>query len=163
MRPRVVAGRPPATREEIAFGGKTMEDLGVAVGDTVEVALQDFPRQPYRVVGEVVLNSAAIDDAVTAAEGGLVLADGARRLSFVAGAEGAVGEGTFPQTFLVGLAPGTDREAALEGLERDFPGFVVPPYSSDEIDNLARGCRGCPPSWLASWPCSAWAPSSTPS
>ena len=46
--------------------------------------------------------------------------------------EGAV------NVFLVRLAPGVDRKAAVASLQRDFPGTVLTPYAPPEVENLRR-------------------------
>jgi hypothetical protein len=79
-----------------------------------------------------VLNSAGIDDRITPGEGGLVTSDAATGLA------PDLAEITVPQSFLIRFRQGVDRGDAVAQLERDFPGFVVRPLTSDEIDNVTR-------------------------
>jgi hypothetical protein len=70
--PRVLAGRAPSTAEEIALGRDSLAAVGASVGDTVEVAAADLDPKSFRISGLLVLNSAAIDDRITPAEGGFL-------------------------------------------------------------------------------------------
>lgn len=49
----VLAGRMPATPDEVALGPKTLDDLHVAIGDQVSVATNDDSARKVTVVGEV--------------------------------------------------------------------------------------------------------------
>ena len=58
IRPAIRHGRAPAAPGEVALGAKTLAEVGVDVGDTVELSLTaGGPALPGRVVGEVVLAS----------------------------------------------------------------------------------------------------------
>jgi hypothetical protein len=56
LAPTLLDGRLPAGSDEIALGTRTMTDLGVAIGDTIPVAVVGFTDQlPLRIVGRVVI------------------------------------------------------------------------------------------------------------
>ena len=58
IRPAVARGRPPTSEGEIAVGPKTMDELGLQLGQRVELSMTpDGPTRSGRVVGEVVLAS----------------------------------------------------------------------------------------------------------
>src|SRR5262249_55466448 len=53
----VTRGRPPATSDEVALGRDTMHDLGVGIGDMVDLPPGGGDTtQRFRVVGEAVIN-----------------------------------------------------------------------------------------------------------
>lgn len=128
--PLVLQGRAPRSPEEVALGGVTMDRLGVSIGDTVDVAYQDFPPRTLRVVGRTVLNGAGMNDSVTPGQGVL----------FAAAANDALvrGDPVSAQVHLVRFRPGTDPTAARARLEAAFPGTVVDPLAPNEVENLRR-------------------------
>jgi hypothetical protein len=129
--PPVVEGRAPRGPDEIAFAGHTLEDLGLEVGDRVDVGIDSS--RSLRVTGEVLLNGAGLLDDVEDGEGAL-LPDPAQQL-LVPPDDGAL---SFPGGYLVRLAPDADREAVIERLERAFPRTVVRPLPPSQVDNLER-------------------------
>ena len=52
--PTAVEGRPATGPGEVALGGEVLEDLGLEIGDTVELADESGERRPLEVVGEIV-------------------------------------------------------------------------------------------------------------
>jgi hypothetical protein len=129
--PRVVQGRAPRGPDEVALAGHTMDDLGVQVGDLVEVGIDSF--RPLRVTGQVVLNGAGLLDDLEDGEGAL-LPDAAQQVLVPREDR----ELSFPGAYLVRLDPGADREAALDRLERAFPRTVVRPLPPSQVDNVDR-------------------------
>ena len=129
--PRVVAGRAPSGPDEIAFAGQTLEDLGIAVGERVPVGIDGT--RPLLVTGEVVLNGAGLLDDLENGEGAL-LTDPAQQLLVPPEDR----EQSFPSTYLVRFAPGSDREAAVARLEREHPRTVVGPVTPSQVDNIER-------------------------
>lgn len=131
--PRVAEGRAPRGPDEIAFGGQTMDELGLVVGDTVDVAVGESEAAPLRVTGEVLLNSAGLIDDLDNGEGALLPDPAQQRL--VTPEDRAL---SFPAAYLVRLDPTADRAAELARFERNFPRTVVRPLTPSEVDNLTR-------------------------
>ncbi|CAN5454020.1 hypothetical protein BH10ACT3_BH10ACT3_07770 [soil metagenome] len=77
MRPETLAGRLPTAPDEVALGRVTARDLGVGVGDTIELKAASGATR-LRVVGLAVLPSVAGGDSVGL--GGLVTIDELKRL-----------------------------------------------------------------------------------
>jgi hypothetical protein len=103
--PTIVAGRAPRAADEVALGAKTLDRIGVEVGDTV-AAQPDAGGEPtkLRVVGRVVLPGLGTypgSDKTALGEGALLTRASLRRLGPDFGAG----------PFLVALAPGTTRAA----------------------------------------------------
>jgi ABC-type lipoprotein release transport system permease subunit len=55
VKPSLVSGRIPRKDHEIALGARTLDQLGVDVGNTVHARLESGGTEPLRVVGRVVL------------------------------------------------------------------------------------------------------------
>jgi ABC-type lipoprotein release transport system permease subunit len=53
--PSIVSGRIPRRNDEIALGSRTLDELGLGIGDVVRARLQSGSTMPLRVVGRVVL------------------------------------------------------------------------------------------------------------
>jgi hypothetical protein len=129
--PRVVEGRAPRGRDEIALGGRTMEDLGVGVGDRVDVTIERSA--PLLVSGEVVLNGAGLLDDLDSGEGALLPDPAQQRL-----VPPEERELSFPGAYLLRLDPAADREAVLARLDRDQRRTVLRPLTPSQVDNLER-------------------------
>jgi hypothetical protein len=129
--PRVVDGRAPRGPDEIAFAGRTMEDLGVDVGDRVDVGIESS--RSLLVTGEVLLNGAGLVDDLEDGEGALLPDPAQQRL-----VPPADPPSSFPGAFFVRLDPKADRRAVLRRLDRDFPRTVVRPLAPTQVDNLLR-------------------------
>ncbi len=123
----------PRGPDEIAFGGETMDELGLAVGDTVDVAIAESEDGRLRVTGEVMLNSAGLIDDLDNGEGAVLPDPAQQRL--VPEEDRAL---SFPGAYLVRLDPSADQAAALARYERAFPRTVVRPLTPSEVDNLTR-------------------------
>lgn len=119
-------GRPPAGPGEVVLGGRTMERLGVEVGDQVEArfAGQDLS---LVVVGRAVLHP-AIQFSFTLDEGALLSLEELRRLS-----------PDDPAThFLVRYAEGVDEADAFAALQADWGKTVLRAQPPVEVENLRR-------------------------
>ena len=125
--PAFIAGRAPATADEIALGAKDLSAIGRRVGDRIPVTAGGPPRT-MRIVGEMVLTPAVLNEQVDLGHGALVNPAGFRAL----GADA-------PETvFLVRFRPGVDRTAAMRRLQRDFPGTVLTAVRPADVENLRR-------------------------
>ena len=103
VEPTIVAGHAPRSAGEVALGAKTLDRIGVGIGDTVQ-ARPDAGGSPtpLRVVGRVVLPGLGTypgSDKTALGEGALLTRASLRKLGPDFGAG----------PFLVRLAPGTDR------------------------------------------------------
>jgi ABC-type lipoprotein release transport system permease subunit len=125
--PPLLAGRAPAGPGEIALATKTARDLGVEIGDSIDVAISGTRPRQFRVVGRTVL-SPPVESRL--GEGALLTFAALERLlpDLSAG------------YVLLRIAPNTDREALLDDLRRRFgdPFVVVPRESPDDIVNFGR-------------------------
>jgi hypothetical protein len=123
--PTLVAGRAPHADDEIALGAKTLDLVGVGIGDTVR-AQPDAggPVRRLRVVGRVVLPGLGTypgSDKTALGEGALLTRRELRRL----------GPDFGPGPFLVALAPGTTPAQLARTLARNDPTAV-------EVSGLQR-------------------------
>jgi ABC-type lipoprotein release transport system permease subunit len=123
--PTIVEGRAPRADGEIALGAKTLERVGVAVGDTVR-ARPDAggAARPLRVVGRVVLPGLGTypgSDKTALGEGALLTRAELRRL----------GPDFGPGPFLVVLAPGATRAQLAALVSQGDPAQV-------QVDGLQR-------------------------
>ena len=120
-------GRQPKGPNEIALGSTTLRSLHKQVGDRVIVGGPWF-MESARVVGRAVPYHDRRNDAALPGEGGIVHPTFARRLPI----------GVRPQTFLVRLNPGADRDQAIARLRRDFPGAITISGPPAEVRDLQR-------------------------
>ena len=130
--PAVVEGREPAQPGEAALGAATMRLLGKGIGDTVLVTGADAP-QRLRVVGRVVVSMGDASPAVGPGTGVVAHVDLWSRLDPSRGPAAAA-----PGWFFVRLDPASDRDRAVDQLQRDFPGTVVLPLAQPDLTNLER-------------------------
>jgi hypothetical protein len=130
--PVVVEGREPARPGEVALGATTMRLLGKGIGDTVLVTGADAP-QRLRVVGRVVVSTGDASPAVGPGTGVVAHVDLWSRLDPSRGPAAAA-----PGWFFVRLDPASDRDRAVDQLQRDFPGTVVLPLAQPDLTNLER-------------------------
>jgi ABC-type lipoprotein release transport system permease subunit len=123
----VLDGRPPATTDEIALGTTTMRDLGVAIGDVVEVQATNTFATPRRltVVGTTMVNDTF---EVSPGRGAVTTAD---LMSEIAP------EST-PDPMVVRLMPGSDPTAVRAAVAAQYPAEVLPPTPQGAISNLER-------------------------
>lgn len=130
LSPLVVEGRAPTGPDEIALGGRVMDRLGVAVGDTVEVSLAGGPVE-MDVVGQ-----ALVED-VDASNGGPGKAAIAHESALEALDPEAIA-GANPVWFVVRFGEGVDHAAALERLQQDFPNAVTTSRLPGDLESLDR-------------------------
>jgi ABC-type lipoprotein release transport system permease subunit len=127
--PTMVEGREPRGPDEIALGTRTLRQLGLRLGQTVE--LQDRQSATMRIVGRAPGLPGETDTA--AAGGGVLTLDGLRRLD----PDRSSGYGVF----YVRYAPGADPAAALRSLQRSPSGTeldVMVPKPPSDVENLGR-------------------------
>jgi hypothetical protein len=127
--PTMVEGREPRASDEVALGTRTMRQLGLRLGQTVE--LQDGRSATMRIVGRSA--GLAGETNTAAASGGVLTLDGLQRLDPDPGSGYGV--------FYVRYAPGADSAAALRSLQRSPSGAelnVLPPKPPTDIENLGR-------------------------
>ena len=125
--PPFTRGRAPRTSDEIAFGATTLRELGLGVGDDVEVTNGQL-RHQLRITGQMVLNPSVVNDQVPFGHGALMTLGGLK----------AVHAGAPVNVFLVRFVPRVDRTNALAKLNRQFPGTVLGPLLAPDIENLRR-------------------------
>ena len=155
--PTIVEGRAPRTDDEIALGGKTLDRVGVGLGDTVR-AQPDAggSARTLRVVGRVVLPGLGTypgSDKTALGEGALLTKAELQRL----------GPDFGPGPFLVALAPGATRAelADLAGPGRSDRGPGERPATAVRHRQLRAGPHHAAACWPASWRCSRSRPSPT--
>jgi hypothetical protein len=127
--PTMVEGREPRASDEVALGTRTMRQLGLRLGQTVE--LQDGRSATMRIVGRSA--GLAGETNTPAASGGVLTLDGLQRL----GPDPGSGYGVF----YVRYAPGADPAAALRSLQRSPSGAelnVLLPKPPTDVENLGR-------------------------
>ncbi len=125
--PPMLEGRLPAAPDEIIVGPGTLDDLGKAVGDHVQVTLGGTV--DARIVG-VMVPIATLDGQMTMTRGALMTHEGAAALD--------PQEGVVPSQYLVRFAPGADRASILARLRDEYPGTVVTATVPSDIENLRR-------------------------
>ena len=129
--PPVVAGRPPYAPDEVALGEVTMRDVGVSVGDSVEMRIGERASR-VRVVGRAVFPD--FGDAGQLGSGALLTVDGLARVL----------PSPRKNVFLIRLRDGLDREREFERLRT---GLAPLPARRDQrpsdLENLA-GVGGLP-------------------
>jgi ABC-type lipoprotein release transport system permease subunit len=126
--PTVIEGREPSSSDEIAFGTRTLRQLGLRLGETVQVAAGRSVTM--RVVGRSALVNT---DTVGVGSGAILTLDGLRRLELEPGSGYGV--------FYVRYGPGVDPETAMGSLRRPASGpsqVVVVPRPPSDVENLGR-------------------------
>jgi hypothetical protein len=124
--PVVYEGRDPTARDEIALGARTLGDLGMSIGDTVDVAGADGRKRIFSIVGKVIvpdLDASNFD--VGLGRGGVVSHEA---LSVLGIERSAVATQA-----LVTLAPGADPATFVEPY-----GFEIPSVLPAEVRNYER-------------------------
>lgn len=135
--PSVIDGRAPDGRNEVALGTKTMDALGVHLGDQV-TARGGARTARYRVVGRVVVPS--VGDAQAVADGAVFAGAGLSRLE-------TTNSGSTSASIVVRWRPGVDPVAAARRLDRlrGIVGFGQPGVARVavplDVDRLAQTDR----------------------
>ena len=127
VEPPFTQGHAPRTANEIAFGATTLRELGLRVGDRVEVTNGNVHR-PLLITGQMVLTPSVVNNQVPLGHGSLMTLGGLRSL----------GAGAPVNVFLIRFAEGVNHENALATLNREFPGTVLKPILPPDIENLRR-------------------------
>lgn len=125
MAPTVVEGRVPVAANEIMLGTRTLEDLGLGVGDIVHVSAGDRDAR-LRIVGRGVLPEFA--GAARLGEGGEMTFAGARRL-----APDAIAD-----VVLVRARPGAAGDKLVAELSHSRLGNVYLPAKPSDLVDLGR-------------------------
>lgn len=129
--PEVLAGRLPARAGEISLGPRTLDRLGLEVGDQVDVQSEDDGSSSTLTV----VGSALVGHPVLNGFNGQRLGEGG--VATLEGLAGLVG-GSEPAIFLVNLVEGVDLEEAFAGLQADWGKTVLRPIPPDRVENLRR-------------------------
>ena len=125
----VLSGRRPTKPDEIGLGAATMRELGLSVGDRVEVGGGEAPPATMRVVGKVVVPAGGVDYELGPGRGALVAPEVlTTRYPAVA----------FPLSFVMDLVGGADRERKAAALEQTFPQTVVIAPLPADLRNLRQ-------------------------
>jgi hypothetical protein len=125
--PPFIQGHAPRTSNEIAFGATTLRELGLRVGDRVEVTNGDV-RRSLLITGQMVLTPSVVNNQVPLGHGSLMTLRGLRALDASAPVN----------VFLIRFAEGVNHENALTVLNQEFPGTVLKPILPPDIENLRR-------------------------
>lgn len=123
--PRLLEGALPLRDDEVALGAATAGQLGVAVGDEVEMTLQE-EAGTFTVSGLAVFNLGLQAERI--GEGALVTPSAVERLGGALDANMVV----------VGFAPGSDGETMVAMLRERFGNTVLPPVAPVDVDQLHR-------------------------
>lgn len=129
----ILEGGPPAGAHDAVLAPATAHDLGVAVGDEIEVTAEGAAPVSFRVSG-IFVPPAALSDNVSLSEGVGITSGGLRRAT----PDLPAALSRRAQYFLVLLDPGVDREEALAGLREDFPATLLEPLRTDDIEGMYR-------------------------
>jgi ABC-type lipoprotein release transport system permease subunit len=110
--PPIVDGRRPSQAGEVALGATTMRDLGVDIGDSIDVVSRGGPQARLRVVGQAVLPT--IGEELQLGTGGYTTRHTAARLT---------GEPAAPvddAALYLALEPGADEDALFAAFEAEM-------------------------------------------
>lgn len=127
IRPVITAGREPFRSDEIALGSITMRDLGLTIGDTVDLRSTVAGRRPSTMV---VVGTTIVNDSFESSpgRGGVVTSEWLE----------AIAPELSPDPFVVRLAPDADVQAFGTSLEDRPTGLVSPPTRQGAIRNIER-------------------------
>lgn len=129
--PPLLEGHQAEADRDIVLGGRTLRDLGVAVGDTVEVQIADLTPAQFTVVGSVVMPSSPQSNL---GEGAVISRAGVLSL-------GAPADALAPDLF-VRTTPGADLDAIVATLPTgadDGTGVLALPLDApSDVVNFGR-------------------------
>jgi hypothetical protein len=139
VRPVIIQGSAPAGDDEIALGASTMRAAHTAIGQTVEVVVDQAEGAPepvrMRVVGTVVVPPNPFA-ASRLGDGAAITVPGLLRL------DPRVAEQVGSWPLLVRFAPGVDRDTGLAAVTKDLKGipnpFIVAAERPASITSLTR-------------------------
>jgi hypothetical protein len=132
IEPEVVAGHAPTGPREVALGSTTLDDLGKAIGDTVQARCVHFchgrnTTLTYRIVGRIVLPTLGL--------GQQAMADGA---AFTGrGYSPLFDQNSFNRYLLGRYAPSADHAAVDRRIET-IPQFAVAQFGSSQSARPSR-------------------------
>jgi len=129
----ILEGSPPAGAHDAVLATATARDLGVGVGDEIEVTAEGAPPVSFRVSG-IFVPPAALSDGVTLSEGAGITSRGLRRAT----PDLPAAASRRAQYFLVRFDPEADRDEALARLREDFPTTLLEPLRTDDIEGMYR-------------------------
>ena len=127
--PVMVAGRPPASPDEVAVGRATAEELRKGIGDEVTMTGDGDTALRMRVVGIAVINDPIAVDTGEPGRGALIRMDALSTLR---------GRTVVSQSLAVRLDPQADRGDAIESVRADFPGSIREAIPQVDVRNLGR-------------------------
>ena len=104
-----VTGRLPTTGREIALGTKTLRQLHVPLGATIQVSLENVPARPMTIVGTTVLPT--LSDALGLGTGAALTLGGVRHLA------PAIAADPPPAVVFVRFRPGAGPQAGRQALD----------------------------------------------
>jgi len=125
--PVMASGRGPVSDDEIALGRATARRLGKHVGDSVKLVTNDDSTFELQIVGIVVVND-PVTTSSAAGNGAFVTTTVMEALTPAA----------VPQSIAVRLDPEMDRLAAIDSIQRDFPGSIRAALPQADTRNLVR-------------------------
>lgn len=139
--PPLLDGHQAVAADEIVLGARTLRDLGVAVGDTVEVQIADLPAAPLTVVGSVVMPSSPQSNL---GEGGVISRAGVLSLGAPSDALAAdlfvrTTPGADLDAIVATLPTGADDGTGVLALPLDAPSDVVNFGRVDALPALVAG------------------------
>lgn len=130
---RILDGAPPVGPRDIVLAEASARDLDVAVGDEVEVEIDNGTPVAFRVTG-LFVPPAVLSDALTLSEGAGITAAGLRRATPDVDADLS----RRSQYFLVTFDPDVDRGAAMARLREDFATTILEPVRTEDIEGVHR-------------------------
>lgn len=127
IQPPISDGRAPDAVDEIALGSVTMRELGVGLGDEVEVrsAVTTGRSSTLTVVGAAVINDVYEH---SPGSGGVVSPEWIERWA----------PEVTPDPYVVALEPGADVDALAAAIEADSPSVVQGPVPQTAVQNVGR-------------------------
>lgn len=131
----MVRGREPVGPAELAVGAKTLDELGLDLGDTVEVSAGGLPRR-LEIVGVVALPTT--DDGGSSTLGVAMRGEAADALGF----SGSCVDAECSRYLAVTTVPGVDATEAVQPYLSDAVAFVTPAPPA-EVERL-RAIDGLP-------------------
>jgi len=132
VRPVITSGREPADRDEIALGSISMRELGLSIGDSVDVVGTTFRESiTVTVVGVTVVNDTY---ELSPGRGGAATLELITQLS----PEAAVDPRSSIDPYVVALEPGADPEQFAASIESQVPVDAKPPVPHGAIRNVER-------------------------
>ena len=132
LRHQVLTGRAPDTDTEVALGRRTLEQVGLDVGDEVGIAL-DGTEEQFQIVGEAMLPSTG--DGSPIAEGAVLTQTGLDRLGW----RSCTDQDTCYRNVALDLAPDADLDALRAAIPEGAALIVTaPPAEVARVEQVGR-------------------------